>query len=303
MNVNAMQTFDSDSGLAARLIGEQFPALRPVRAEVLGEGCDNRAFRVNGTWVFRFPKTPEVGERLGTEVRLLDALAAAEFPLAIPRVSFHGRDTAYPTDFMGYRTLPGVPAISLDPGEFPDAAWPALGRFLSVLHAFPVEEAVRCGVPEEPLADVVAAWGEEVRETLPVAAGLAPAAAGRWRAFLEAGPGSVPVGRRALLHNDLAAEHLLYDAGTRSLSGVIDWADAAIGDPAADLAGVLHWGGMPLLERVLAAYDGPADEATIACARWLAACRGAADVAFGLERDRAEYVAAGLRALRHCIDG
>ena len=300
-----MQTFDIDDHLAARLIHEQFPDLGPVRAEFLGEGYDNRAFRV-GAWVFRFPKSVEVEQRLETEVRLLRALDdSADLPISVPRVSFHGvPSAAYPLRFTGYRALPGVPAIGLDPAQppLPQLA-PVLGRFLSAVHAFPVHVAAQCGVPEAPLEDFVAEVGEEALQDFPVVAGMAPEAAGRWRAYLEAGPRRVPVGRRVLVHNDLAAEHILYDSATRTLSGVIDWADAAIGDPSADLSGVLHWGGMPLLERVLRGYPAQVDEGTVACARYLAACRGVGDVVFGVERDRGEYVAAGLRALRLCIEG
>ncbi|HEX2078212.1 MAG TPA: phosphotransferase [Longimicrobium sp.] len=294
-----------DAHLAARLIGEQFPSLRPVRAELLGEGYDNRAFRVNGDWVFRFPKRPEVEQQLETEVRLLRALDdSAGLPIPVPRVSFHGRPSAaYPLRFMGYRALPGVSGIALDPAELPPELAPALGRFLSALHAFPVEAATRCGVPEAPMEAFVAEVGEDALESFPVVAGMAPEAAGRWRAFLAGGPAGVPAGRRVLVHNDLAAEHVLYDPAARAPCGVIDWADAAIGDPSADLSGVLHWGGMPLLERVLAAYGGPADERTLSCARYLAICRGVGDVVFGVEQGRDEYVTAGLRALRLCIDG
>ena len=69
-----------------------------------------------------------------------------------------------------------------------------------------------------------------------------------------------------------------------------------------DFAGLYHWGGQPLVEQVLASYDGPIDPELRARANFLAACRGAADVAFGLEMKRPEYVAAGLRALDQCIE-
>lgn len=45
-------------------------------------------------------------------------------------------------------------------------------------------------------------------------------------------------GPGVLLHNDLKREHLfgLTDRGRRRLSAVIDWGDASVGDPAADIA-------------------------------------------------------------------
>jgi aminoglycoside phosphotransferase (APT) family kinase protein len=103
-----------------------------------------------------------------------------------------------------------------------------------------------------------------------------------------------------LLHNDLAAEHVLCDAETGIPTGVIDWSDMALGDPAADLAGILHWGGVPLAKLVLAHYDGHVDDHCLARARFLAACRGVGDVRFGLDMNRREYIAAGIRALRMC---
>jgi hypothetical protein len=51
------------------------------------------------------------------------------------------------------------------------------------------------------------------------------------------------------------------------------------------------------VERVLQSYRGDLTEDTLPIARYLSACRGAMDVAFGLDRGRPEYVTAGLRAL------
>jgi hypothetical protein len=69
------------------------------------------------------------------------------------------------------------------------------------------------------------------------------------------------------------------------------------GDPALDLAGVIHWGGKRFLDAVLSTYHGSAHEATLHRARYLAACRGVGDVVFGLETGRREYIEAGVRAL------
>ena len=71
-----------------------------------------------------------------------------------------------------------------------------------------------------------------------------------------------------------------------------------IGDPALDLAGLVHWGGDEMLAAGLETY-GACDERTIARACWFATCRAVADVCFGLDENRAEYVAAGQRALGH----
>ena len=88
---------------------------------------------------------------------------------------------------------------------------------------------------------------------------------------------------------------------TQTLTGIIDWSDMAVSDRSIDVAGLFHWGGGPFVDAVMSRYELPVDEATLPRARFLAVCRGVADVAFGLERGRREYIEAGLRALALCV--
>lgn len=106
-----------------------------------------------------------------------------------------------------------------------------------------------------------------------------------------------------LVHRDLAAEHLLCDTTRQTLTGIIDWSDIAVSDRSIDFAGLFHWGGKAFIDSVLLRYDGPVDEAALPRARFLAVCRGVADVAFGLETGRRKYIEAGIRALTLCIGG
>jgi aminoglycoside phosphotransferase (APT) family kinase protein len=46
-----------------------------------------------------------------------------------------------------------------------------------------------------------------------------------------------------LVHNDLAAEHVLGDPESGMPTGVIDWSDMALGAPVVDFAGLFHWSG------------------------------------------------------------
>jgi aminoglycoside phosphotransferase (APT) family kinase protein len=114
---------------------------------------------------------------------------------------------------------------------------------------------------------------------------------------MAARPSPAPV----LVHCDFAAEHVLCDPATQTLTGIIDWSDMAVSDRSIDFAGLFHWGGGPFVDAALSRYGFPVDEATLTRARFLAVCRGVADVAFGLERGRREYIEAGLRALARCV--
>jgi aminoglycoside phosphotransferase (APT) family kinase protein len=289
--------------LAARVALSQFPELDPIRVELLGEGCDSVAFEVNGVWVFRFPKRTDVERQLLIETKLLRSLTVHGSPIPVPAFCFHGRPSGdFPYHFAGYSKLAGIAANRVDPSRLSlRRLAPALGRFLSWLHAFPAGDAMAMGVADQTGDDVIAEVQKEALEDFPVLSGVVPdAPLDAWRAFLQAGPLSPrpPASAFALVHNDLAAEHVLVDESAQRVTGVIDWSDVAIGDRAIDFAGIFHWGGAPFLNDVLANYDRPVDEHLATRARFFAAGRGVLDVQFGLERNDREYVDGGLRALR-----
>ena len=294
---------DVTSAHAARVIDAQFPDLAPARVRWLGEGCDSVAFEVNDVWVFRFPRRDDVDAQLAIEAALLPVIAP-RLPLAVPLFEYIGRaDALHQRGFAGYRKLPGVPAISVDAGALPAAETAALGRFLGALHAVPPEQAAACGAPALNAADHLDAVRADALGDLAEVGRLAgDAPLDAWRQFLEAPP-PLPAGRHVLAHTDLAAEHVLIDRDGMRLTAVIDWSDAAITLAAIDFAGLFHWGGEPLVQAVLPSYEnvgGAVGQDALRFGRYLGACRGAMDVAFGVEQRRPEYVGAGLRALYLC---
>lgn len=292
-----------DPDTVARIIGAQFPHVRPRAVRWLGEGYDSTAFEVDGGWVFRFPKRGEVEEQLLLEMRVLPVLAPTA-PLAVPVFRFEGVPSElFPRHFGGYAKIPGTPAIGLDPLAGPvDAFAGSLGRFLSWLHGLDRAEAAGLGVPEARLSSLIPERMDDALGDFDRVRQVAPdGPLEEWRAYLEAGPpASASRSEPVVVHGDFAAEHVLYDSAARSVTGVIDWSEVAICDAAVDLAGLFHWGGRRLVEAALPYYDRPVDEPVLDRARYLAACRGVADVAFGLDADRPEYVHAGLGALSRC---
>ena len=89
-----------------------------------------------------------------------------------------------------------------------------------------------------------------------------------------------PPARRVLIHG-LGAEHVLVDAG--HITGVIDWGDAVIGDPALDRGRLL---------RDLGPLAGGGERA-----RLYAVCTALEDLAFGLEAGADRYRTNALAAL------
>lgn len=293
-----MQSFPS------KLIAEQFPQLAPIHVTYLGEGYDSTAYDVNGSWVFRFPKRADVEQQLLIEHRVLPVLGK-HVPLPIPSPRFLGQPTPeFPRHFAAYPKLPGLPGIRIELERFQlDVLARALGAFLSALHAFPLQEAERLGIQDQRTDPVIEECRREALEDFPRVRDVAPdAPLDAWRTWLSAGPEDAPARRRSavLVHNDLAAEHVLCDPQSGMPTGVIDWSDMALGDPFVDFAGLFHWGGDRFAKAVLAHYDGDVDEQGMARARFMAACRGVGDVKFGLDMNRRDYITAGIRALEMC---
>jgi aminoglycoside 2''-phosphotransferase len=61
----------------------------------------------------------------------------------------------------------------------------------------------------------------------------------------------------AVLHGDLSPDHFLADTEQARLTGVIDWGDARIGDPAWDLVYIYEDYGPRTLNAFLDHYDRP----------------------------------------------
>ncbi|MFG1859826.1 phosphotransferase [Microbispora bryophytorum] len=208
-----------------------------------GAGWDSQARLVRGRWVERRPRRPEVAARLVMETRLMPWLAQRlPLPVPIPHV---------------LRQEPLVVRHKMVAGEslgiFEAAGGRTLGAFLRALHTVDPAEAVRRGVPSprevlRERAATVKDFGTRVIPLLPddrraVASTLLDAVA------------ALPA--HALVHGDLGPEHVLMRDG--AVSGVIDFSDAHVGDPALDLAWALH-GAPPTFARAVAAEYGAAPQ-------------------------------------------
>ena len=78
-----------------------------------------------------------------------------------------------------------------------------------------------------------------------------------WEDFLE--NNALFVFKPVLIHCDLACEHIFCDPVRGVLTGVIDWGDVTIGDPALDFVGLHNGRGREFTEHVLACYKGIVD--------------------------------------------
>lgn len=259
---------------------------------VLGQGLDHIAWLVNDEFVVRRAKAP-VPEVIRREAAILD-VAGRYSTLAVPRVAFADPDAG----ILAYHVLPGQPLMDL-PDANAEVVAAQLGTFLGSIHAIPLSEIDHIVERDD---DSLADWLEEARETYPmIVSHLPPGARQKIDVFLSSQPPPESA-IRTFCHNDLGAEHILVDLGTMRVTGIIDWADAAITDPMHDLAMILRDLGPGALERALVSYGRtltPGDRDRIL---FHARCKLIEDIAFGLETGTTRYVDAALAHLPWTFD-
>src|SRR5439155_24588353 len=102
-----------------------------------------------------------------------------------------------------------------------------------------------------------------------------------------------------LCHGDFSSDHLLVDPTCGALTGVIDFGDVAIGDPAGEFTWRAEYG-ETFFERVLEAY-AIADETFAERVAFRIDCLPIAQIAYGVDTDQPEEVAAGLAWLRRSM--
>jgi aminoglycoside phosphotransferase (APT) family kinase protein len=286
--------------LARSLIEAQFPALAPARVERFGVGWDNAAFRVNGSYVFRFPQRQMAVACLESETRVMPAVAP-RLPLPVPSPAFVGRPAGgYPWPFAGHALVPGrtACAANLDEARRTAAAEP-LAHFLAALHSFPAAEAARAGAGPDTLGRLDLSrrrpWARERLAEL-ARRGLVEDVR-PFAAVLDAAPPSYESRGDTLVHGDLYVRHLLVDEAGR-LSGVIDWGDVHLGDPAADLM-VAHTFLPPSAHAAFRRAYGPVAEATWALARLRGLWHSLAVIGYAAEVGDADLLREVRIGLRH----
>lgn len=227
------------------------------RAGWLGEGDYCRCYLVNSQYVFRFAKHADASAAMAIE-RCLLPLLWHHLALAVPQPEFAGRSAATGLGLMGYQVLPGEPLERhvLDHLPATSQAWLIfqIAEFMRQLHALPLSLINHCGVrtlhPSTHLTNVmerarIEVWPHLSDQVRQYHEGLLIAYLGEARLHTY---------RPALLHGDLSPGHFLADTAQARLTGVIDFGDACIGDPAWDFVYVYEDYGPATLKAVLAHY-------------------------------------------------
>ena len=174
------------------------------------------------------------------EFLLLKALHSLALPVPQP-ILFDARCTLAATPFVIMAAIPGSSVIPTGEAfEYIDEMASQLFR----IHQAPIQNLPALPSRLDPLP--------EVFEYLPTAAEWGGLKA-RLGALTDTGFKGAP----CLLHGDYWAQNLLWEQGR--ITGILDWEDAAIGDPLSDVAGasveLRYLFGREGMQRFIAAYS------------------------------------------------
>lgn len=295
----------ADTAHYAAIITRCFPEVAVHSIEYLDDGWDFAAYLVNRELIFRFPRRPECARRLLFEMRLLPKLCPT-IRLAVPDLKY-----AWPGDppdrpFEGYPLIPGIQLSddlyrSIRRPKLEERLARQIGEFNSDLHCFPAARAAELGAPVmEPLAEFNF-YTRLKREVFPLLST-------EERAWTQALYTAFLADERhfqftpTLIHGDLSGDHILYDPQSQMITGVIDFTDCSIGDPAYDFAGLMSYG-RDFVRRAMAVYAHRTDETFLERARFYH-CRGPfCEIMGGLELWNPRYIEMGLEDLRKVMRG
>ncbi|GAB2934549.1 hypothetical protein GCM10027280_22980 [Micromonospora polyrhachis] len=259
----------------------------------IGAGLDNVVYEASGGLIVRFSREPDPA-RLEAEARVLSAVADIS-PVPVPEPVF----TVTELGCLAYFKLPGRPLLDLPPTARAAHGTPigaTLGELLATLHAAPAERfSGLVEADDHPLTE----WRGEAEANF--AAVVAHVPVGHHRAveaFLAAEPpGSAYTA--VFSHNDLGIEHVLVDPVRWTVTGVIDWSDAGMVDPAYDLGLIYRDLGPAPARAAVESYRAAVDDSTGLRERvtFYARCSVLEDLAYGVETGQESYTGKSIAAL------
>ena len=202
----------------------------------LANGDDNWVVILDDAWAVRFPRSAQQARWFPVEIAVLAALHGRT-PVPVPHIERIAADGS----FGAYRLVPGRP---LTPAAFAALPRPSLERLIAAsvellraVHALPASVITLPDGTARSAAGAPAWAAREYRterRQLLADAARDPDLLNRLDAFYTAYPKrSWPL--TSVIHGDFTEDHMLVGADGETLTGVIDFGDTVLGDPAHDL--------------------------------------------------------------------
>ncbi|GET37686.1 phosphotransferase family protein [Microseira wollei] len=220
------------------------------RLEFNQDGMNNDVIIIDQKLVCRFPKTKWAKENLAIEVKILQVVQPF-IDLPIPQLHHVEEDfVSYP--FIDGEALSRNKLLRLD-SSTQEKAIAQLGEFYQQLHSIPKDvhetSGIAASVAERTREEMLNLYQKTQEILFPylwkhqrtwVHEHFQPLVEGNLT--LEASP--------VLIHGDLGCYHILFNSEQQTISGIIDFGTAGVGNPAIDFASLLDNYGEPVVKRM-----------------------------------------------------
>ena len=222
-----------------QIIKDRNPALAIEKYSFNKEGQNNDVIIINDDFIFKFPKYSEGIEKLKREVDILNILKN-QITLDIPNPIYNNFEP-YEVGcvYSGYRIIRGVSFRQdiLHKSQGKNFIAKQLAIFLKELHSIPLEEIYS---HELNIIDGCNEWvnlyeriqkklfpfmKKESKDLVSV----------NFNSFFEHNFNF----KQTLIHGDFGPSNIIFDSNNQKISGIIDFSEVSIGDPASDIASLI----------------------------------------------------------------
>jgi aminoglycoside 2''-phosphotransferase len=238
-------------------IHKEFPNLKWDKAEHNIEGWDHYVIILDNKYVFRFPRTKKYLKELKNEILLLEYLKdKVEIP--IPQYAYIAKDKS----FAGYSLIPGIQlrkkVFESVPNKTKNLLAKQIAGFLSSLHKMSHKTVKQYGVKtvnaQKQYKELISNTNKYIFSRVSKKDQLLI------NSYLKEFKNYFKFPKKVFTHNDLYSKHILLGENKKHISGIIDFSDRKIDDPARDFTEMWDYGEKFILE-VYKNYKGPKDKA------------------------------------------
>ncbi|MGI8278243.1 aminoglycoside phosphotransferase family protein [Bacillus mycoides] len=209
------------------------------------EGWDNITVIINDELLFRFPRKLEYANRIPLEKELCTILSHSLQEIEIPKYHLLYKNDCNTVPFCSYYPLiHGEPLTSelvakLEKKKL-EVIITQLATFLATLHSIPLKRTETLGFPIEKTLTYWKELQTKLNQYFTNSlTSLQKSALNRlFENFFTCITKSTF--QNAIIHADFTHHHILFNNLHKNISGVIDFGDAQIGDPAFDFAGLYY---------------------------------------------------------------
>ncbi len=226
-------------------IHKEFPKIKWEKAEHNAEGWDHYVIILDDKYVFRFPRTKKYLDVLKNEILLLSYLKD-KVNITIPEYIYIAKDKS----FAGYILIPGIQLKKKVFEPLPDKTKNIIAKqiadFLSSLHKVSHNAVKKY---KTKTVDAKKKYKDLILNTYKY---IFPRISKKDQLliddYLKEFKNYLKVPKKVLTHNDLYSKHILLGGNKKSISGIIDFSDRRIDDPARDFSELWDYGEKFVLE-------------------------------------------------------